>query len=301
MGCWAIGGPAWRDGNPIGWGEVDDAESIRAVHRALDLGVNLFDTANIYGAGHSEVVLGQALKGRREQAVIATKFTSTFDEATKQAGPPDVTADGIRRACDDSLRRLQTDVIDLLQFHAGGHPVEESGEVRDTLEGLVEAGKIRTYGWSTDSPERAEFFAKGPHCSAVQVHFNVFGGNDETLAVAERENLGALIRGPLGMGILTGKFNKASSVPDDDVRSRWNFSDGPIADQLEKLDNIRSILTEGGRTLAQGALGWLWARSPKTLPIPGFKNTGQVEENAAAMQFGPLSQDQMDRIEKLLA
>ena len=137
MGCWAIGGPFWDGETPLGWGEVDDQESIRAVHAALDRGVDFFDTANVYGAGHSERVLGQAVAGRRPQVVIATKFSSVFDETTRQVTGSDATPGGIRAACEDSLRRLNTDYIDLYQFHDNGYPAEKAAPVRETLEQLV--------------------------------------------------------------------------------------------------------------------------------------------------------------------
>ena len=117
MGCWAIGGVFWRDGKPIGWGEVDDAESIRAIRRARELGVTFFDTADIYGTGHSEILLGRALAGERNQVVIATKFRNGFEEGKRKAYGHDVSPQFIRAACDASLRRLGTDYIDLYQLH----------------------------------------------------------------------------------------------------------------------------------------------------------------------------------------
>src|SRR5512138_293769 len=126
LGCWAIGGPFWAGELPLGWGEVDDKESINAIHAALDLGVTFFDTANVYGAGHSECVLGQALEGRRAHAVIATKFNAIFDETTRQVTGADTSPAGIRKACEDSLRRLNTDYIDLYQFHDNGFPADEA-------------------------------------------------------------------------------------------------------------------------------------------------------------------------------
>jgi len=120
MGCWAIGGPFWAGSTPNGWGEVDDEESIRAIHKALEMGVTLFDTANVYGAGHSERVLARAFEGRRSEVVIATKFNAVFDETTRQVTGSDATPAGIRAACEASLRRLNTDYIDLYQFHDNG-------------------------------------------------------------------------------------------------------------------------------------------------------------------------------------
>jgi aryl-alcohol dehydrogenase-like predicted oxidoreductase len=180
MGCWAIGGP-WSDGEvPLGWGDVNDEESVGAIHVALDLGVDFFDTANVYGAGHSERVLGQALAGRRSKVVIATKFNAVFDEATRLATGVDTSPEGIRRALDDSLRRLNTDYIDLYQFHDNGFQADKAVPVRDTLEELVVSGKIRSYGWSTDFEDRAAVFAEGPKCTAIQLQLNVLDDNPDT-------------------------------------------------------------------------------------------------------------------------
>ncbi|MDP9374823.1 MAG: aldo/keto reductase, partial [Chloroflexota bacterium] len=159
LGCWAIGGQFWRDGRPRGWGQVDDAESIRALGRALDLGVTFFDTADVYGCGHSERVLARALAGRRDRVVIATKFGNVFDEASRQAFGTDTSPGYVRRACEASLRRLNTDYIDLYQFHVGNCGLDEALAVREALEGLVGEGKIRHYGWSTDRAENARLFA----------------------------------------------------------------------------------------------------------------------------------------------
>ena len=297
MGCWAIGGPAWRGERPVGWGEIDDAESIRAIRRALELGVTFFDTADVYGCGHSERVLGRALAGVRDQVVIATKFGNVFDEQTRKISGSDASPDHIRRACDASLRRLNTDRIDLYQFHIGDYDPDQALAVRDVLEELVAAGKIRSYGWSTDSPERARVFADGPSCTAIQQRLNLFEGNQETLALCEEHNLASVNRGPLAMGLLTGKFTPDSTLPATDVRHGWNLKEGTMAERLAKLETLRAILTSDGRSLPQAALGWIWARSPRTIPIPGFKTVKQVEENVAAARFGPLTADHMQQIE----
>lgn len=307
LGCWAIGGPFWEGSEPHGWGEVDDAESIRAIHAALERGVTFFDTANVYGAGHSERVLAQALAGRRGQVVIATKFNAVFDETTRQVTGSDSSPAGIRKACEESLRRLDTDYIDLYQFHDNGFPPEKAGPVRDTLEELVSQGRIRAYGWSTDFPASAEFFAAGEHCTAIQAQLNVLDDNPAIVAVCQKHDLGLINRGPLAMGLLTGKYRAGVRPSIDDVRGErspeWMkyFRDGePNAEYLKMLDAVREILVSGGRTLAQGALAWLWARSEKTLPIPGFRTVKQVQENAAAMEFGPLTQAQFAEIETIL-
>jgi aryl-alcohol dehydrogenase-like predicted oxidoreductase len=306
LGCWAIGGPFTNmEGVQIGWGDVDDNESIRAIHRALDLGVNFFDTADVYGAGHSEETLGKALAGRRDKVVIATKFGNVFDSETRQWTGEDGSPEYVREALEASLCRLNTEYIDLYQFHIWGYPPEEAGPTRDTLEELAKEGKIRGYAWSTDVLESVKVFAEGPNCIAVQQQLNIFGGNDEILALCEEKNLASINRSPLAMGLLTGKFQENSRFPANDVRRHveWfeGFKDGkPNPEWLKKLDAIREILTSRGRTLAQGALAWIWGRSEKTIPIPGFKTVRQVEENATAMQFGPLNAEQMREIDALL-
>jgi aryl-alcohol dehydrogenase-like predicted oxidoreductase len=307
FGCWAIGGPAYRGETPVGWGAVDDAESLHAIRRALDLGITFFDTADVYGAGHSEHILGQALAGKRQQVVIATKFSNTFNEGDRQLLGNDASPGYIRRACEASLRRLGTDFIDLYQFHNGGYPLEQAGEVRETLEDLVRQGKIRWYGWSTDDPERARFFADGEHCAAVQNQMNVLDDAPEMVALCEAAGLASVNRGPLAMGLLTGKYSAGSVLGEDDVRGTrspdWMkyFKDGrPNPEFTTRLEAIRGLLTAGGRTLAQGALAWLWGRSPVTIPIPGIRTVRQAEENARAMAFGPLSAEGMEEIGRIL-
>jgi aryl-alcohol dehydrogenase-like predicted oxidoreductase len=312
MGCWAIGGPWNFKGGPAGWGNVDDKESIRAIHAALDAGAFFFDTAANYGAGHSERLLGKALAGRRGQAVIATKFGYDVNEEAKEVvpyGDVEETADiagHLRQDCEASLRRLNTDYIDVYQLHAWGYDIDKSYEVRQILEELVTEGKIRTYGWSTDRLDAVQAFAESPNCGVVQQELNIFLGNLELLGYCEEVNLGSLNRAPLGMGILTGKFTPDTRFAANDIRAvpgMWfdGFEDGGINPVwLRKLESVREILISNGRTLAQGALAWIWGASPLTVPIPGFKTVEQVQENAGAMEFGPLTQEQMGEIDDIL-
>jgi aryl-alcohol dehydrogenase-like predicted oxidoreductase len=298
LGCWAIGGE--------GWVGVDDEESIRGIHRGLELGVNLVDTSDVYGPEHSEYVIARALEGRRQDVVIATKFGNVYDNE-RWPNEEGTSPDYIRWACEQSLRRLNTDYIDLYQFHINEYDPNLAGDVRETLEVLVKEGKIRTYGWSTDFPESVKMFAEGPNCSAIQVEENVIDDNAAVLALCDEYNLAALNRGPLAMGILTGKYKADSKLHEDDVRGpnapEWMkyFKEGkPNPEWLSKMEAVREILTSGGRTLAQGALAWLWARSDKTVPIPGFRLVSQVEENVGAMRFGPLQPEQMQEIDAIL-
>ncbi len=299
LGCWAIGGTYRAFGRWSGWGEVDDDESVRAIRRAMDLGVTFFDTADSYGCGHSERVLARALGPRRDQVVIATKVGLMFDEDERQFTGRSAEPQYIRRACDQSLRRLNTEVIDLYQLHLGDHDIDQAAAVRDLFEQLVAAGKIRHYGWSTDDPDRAAVFAEGKHCTAVQQSFNILEGNAQTLSFCEQRDLASIIRGPLAKGLLTGKFT-ADSKPPDDLRRDWDLKQGPVADQLANLERLRDVLVRDGRSLTQAALGWLWARSERTIPIPGFKTVAQVEENVGACGFGALAVDQMGQIDAIL-
>ncbi|MET7866152.1 aldo/keto reductase [Micromonospora taraxaci] len=306
MGCWAIGGPLWgEDRQPFGWGDVDDDESIRTIHRTLDLGVTLFDTASNYGAGHSERILGRALAGRRDDVVIATKFGNVSEEATRRALGTDASPAFAVRSLEDSLRRLGTDHVDLYQLHINALPVPAALDLVDTLEALVDQGKIRAYGWSTDDPTSAEAFAAaGPHCAAIQHDESVLRDNAAVLAVCDTHDLASLNRGPLAMGLLTGSTR---AVGADDVRGRapewleW-FTDGrPTPRWATRVEQVRAALTADGRTLAQGALGWLLARSPRTVPIPGLRTVAQADENLATLALGPLDAEAYAEVERLLA
>lgn len=311
MGCWAIGGPWSMTGAEAGWGVVDDAESTRAIHAALEHGAGFFDTAANYGAGHSERVLGAALAGRRHEAIIATKVGHRVDEAGKTVdfyGTTEADSDvaaHLRADLERSLSRLGTDHVDIYLLHVWGLSIERALAARDVFEALVTEGKIRTYGWSTDRTDAIAAFSTGPGCGVLEQELNVFTGNAELLALAERLNLGSINRAPLGMGMLTGKITPETRFREGDVRRTvdWfpGIKDGRAnQDWLDKLASIREILTSGGRTPAQGALAWLWGRSPNTVPIPGFRTVAQVEENAKAMEFGPLTPAQMGEIDRIL-
>jgi aryl-alcohol dehydrogenase-like predicted oxidoreductase len=311
MGCWAIGGPWEMMGNQAGWGVVDDAESTRAIHAAMELGAGFFDTAANYGAGHSERVLGAALKGRRDRAIIATKFGYEVDEAARKVSPFGATeeesdvAGHVRANLEGSLRRLGTDYVDVYLLHVWGLALDRALAAREVLEQLAAEGKIRMYGWSTDRPDAIEAFSTEPACAVVEQELNVLMCNPELLALAERINLASINRSPLGMGMLTGKITPETTFPDDDIRQKVAWFPGfrygrANPEWLDALASIREILTSNSRTLAQGALAWIWGRSPVTIPLPGFRTVAQVQENARAMEFGPLTAAQMAEIDRIL-
>jgi aryl-alcohol dehydrogenase-like predicted oxidoreductase len=244
LGCWAIGGPFFWDGKPDGWGDIDDRESVRAIQRAIDLGINFFDTSDAYGVGHSETIIGKAIAGKRNEVIIATKFGYFGNEATKTLHGTIVTPDYIERACDASLKRLGTDYIDLYQLHVGDLSLSEMESVGATLDKLVAIGKIRTYGWSTDLIGGAELFAKRANCSAIQHSLNVFGDAPQLVDLCENNNLASINRSPLAMGFLSGKFTAESLLPQNDVRGAGHswvpfFKDGkPVPEFLTQLDSV---------------------------------------------------------------
>ncbi|GEM49688.1 aldo/keto reductase [Deinococcus cellulosilyticus] len=308
MGCWAIGGEWFAGTQPLGWGKVDDQESIRALHAALELGITLYDTADIYGCGHSERILGEAFGGR-DDIFIATKFGNVPDEATKQVLGEDTSPEYIVQACEASLKRLRREHIDLYQLHINFHDLDTSFRIAETLERLAEEGKIRAFGWSTDDPERAKAWKQYPHYQAVQHSLNVMQSTPEMLKVCEELDLASINRGPLAMGLLTGKFSAGHQLSDTDIRAKspdWMVASGwfehgkPGKAFLKRLESVREVLASDGRTLGQGALAWIWATSEKTIPIPGFRTVKQVQENAGALQYGPLRAEQLQEVERLL-
>lgn len=306
LGCWAIGGEMYMDGKADGWGNVDDEQSIRAIQRALALGVNFLDTADAYGVGHSEKIIGKVIAGKRDEVVISTKFGNFGNEATRTLHGTNITPDYIERACDASLLRLSTDYIDLYLLHIWEIPISDIYSVCDVLDKLVAKGKIRFYGWSTDLVDGARIFAQRKNCTAIEHNLNIYNDAKEMIDLCENSNLASINRAPLAMGLLTGKFAATSELSKGDVRGAdhsWvpYFKHGkPEPEFLEKLDSVKEILTSEGRTLAQGALAWIWGRSSCTIPIPGFKTEKQVEENAKAMEFGPLTEEQMNEIDSLI-
>jgi aryl-alcohol dehydrogenase-like predicted oxidoreductase len=297
MGTWPIGG---------GWGKTDNEESMRALNRALELGVRVFDTADIYGLGVSEELLGKALENHRDDVIIITKFGATFDPETNRRGE-DASPRHIREAVDASLKRLRTDYLDIYLLHIWGYPLDKASETMDALEDLASEGVIRGYGWSTDSTGRASAYSHRKHYVAVESELNVLHDTSNIVSLCEERQLLNIIRTPLAMGLLSGKYtSQTPRLPENDIRTispEWltYFKDGKAVPEFtRKLDQIREILTEDGRTLVQGALGWIWARSPMTVPIPGFKTVRQVEENAKALQYGPLKPSQMKAIDEIL-
>ncbi len=305
LGCWAIGGPMTSGAMPTSYGAVDDRQSRAALRLGYELGARVFDTAANYGTGHSEVLIGEEI-AHHTDAVIVTKFGYEVDEVAKTWGPADVTPEGIRQSVDNSRRRLRRDVIDLLLFHINEYPAEEAGPVFDTLEALRADGKIATFGWSTDFIASARAVVDRPGFVAIENDFNVFTPARDIMDLCESRNLVSLSRLPLAMGLLTGKFRPDDKLKSDDIRAQpapWLrfFRNGqPDAAYLKLVGTLRDLLQSDGRSLAQGALGWILARSPVALPVPGFKTEAQVRDNLGAIEKGPLSENVMVEIDGVL-
>ena len=306
MGCWAIGGPFWSGDIPVGYSGSDDAASRRAIRAAFASGVRVFDTSAVYGAGHSETLLGEVLKDEPD-AVIVTKLGHSFDPVTKQMTGPKHDPAYVRWSVEQSLRRLQRDHVDTVLLHLNDLPLEQAKGVFETMAELQRSWKTLAFGWSTDFWDNLDAVASAEGFQAVQHSMNLFFDAPSLGAVARTHGLTQLIRSPLGMGVLTGKFSDGATVPKDDVRSNspdWQgyFKDGQAsADYVAQLNAVREILMSDGRTLAQGALCWLLAKSENIVPLPGAKTAAQAEENAGAMEHGPLPDAAMAEIEDILS
>jgi aryl-alcohol dehydrogenase-like predicted oxidoreductase len=309
VGTWALGGPYTFNGRDAGWGEVDDEVSIRALHTAIDAGVTLIDTAPNSGTGHSERVVGRALQQLpadvRDGIVVTTKFGLVNDEATRTGGGTDVRPEAIRAECEASLRRLGREAIDVLQLHGGADTAADTEPVVATLEELVREGKVRYFGTAVDAPEVIDVFARSPHCVSVQSQVNVFGWTKAVLDRASEHDLAVLARSPLAMGLLSGNYTRDRRPAPGDVRRDtpwWTYFDDDAMDEwLIRLDRVRALLTADGRTLIQGALGYLWTVHPAVIPLPGIRTPEQAAENASALTLGPLPADAAEQVTSLLA
>lgn len=306
MGCWPIGGPFFKGERPLGYSNVTEQESRRTIKAALNAGIRLFDTAAVYGAGHSERLLGDELAGHPD-ALVVTKIGMGFDEKTKQVTGDETNPSEVKPAIERCLGRLRRDRIDIVLLHLNGLPVAEAGPVFDAMETARDAGKIRAFGWSTDFPQSVEAMSAREGFVAVEHAMHLFFAAQAMQETVARKGLTALIRSPLAMGLLTGKFDAQTRLSENDNRSvdqGWTdyFQNGRAnPDYLARLDGVRDLLCSGGRSLTQGALCWLMAKSPRNIPIPGARTVAQIEDSAGALVHGPLSGTVMAEIETLLA
>jgi aryl-alcohol dehydrogenase-like predicted oxidoreductase len=280
-------------------GVLDDAESIRTIHRALDLGVTHIDTAEIYGPFHSEEVVGRAIQGRRDQVRIATKF-GLVSHAGGGPGTVDSRAANVRTAVEGSLKRLGTDHIDLYYQHRVDRttPIEETAAA---VADLIAEGKVLHFGLSEASADTIRRAHAVQPVSALQTEYSLWTRDVEAeiLPLLRELGIGFVPYSPLGHGLLTGQLRSASDIPDDDWRkTNPRFTGANFDRNLAIVDEVRAIGAEIGATPAQTALAWILTRGDDVAPIPGTRRVSRVEENTAADAI-ELTPEQVERLDAL--
>jgi len=283
FGGWAIGGASEASGAPLGWGRQSDEESLAAIRRARELGITFFDTADSYGFGRSESLLGIVLSRYRQDIVIATKVgvVRTGSGALKK----DFSRQHIFHAVDGSLKRLRTDYIDLYQMHNPTIEDLRHEEIQDAMERLQDAGKIRFWGVSVSTPEEGIEIMQRGWAHALQVLYNVLNQAPAKVLfpTAKEKGYGIIARVPLASGLLTGKFRIDSVFPSDDLRQNF-LTPRRLQEVIERVDEAKSIIGGASRSLAEGALRFVLANEAVSTTIPGARNARQVEINAAAIE-----------------
>lgn len=292
IGLWAIGGDFW--------GATDDRKSLTAIDAAVDAGVNFFDTADVYGDGHSERLLGQALKGKREKFIVATKMGwQGFDEKNRRSAYD--TVEKVVSGVETNLQRLQTDYVDVIQCH-----IDYREPNMETLiagfQKLQREGKVLAYGLSTSDFDYLRAFNADGGCATLQIDYSILNRTPEAeiLPYCQENGIGVIIRGPLAMGILTGKFDADHSFAPGDFRRRWQ--DNPderfiFLEDLAKVEELRPLAS--GRSLAQLALQFVLAHPAVTVAIPGAKTDKQLRDNVAAANLTPLGSEELSRIDAI--
>lgn len=302
IGTWAIGGPFAVSGRPIGWGKVDDNVSLDALRRGFELGINFVDTANVYGFGHSEEIVGKAARETKQEIFIASKVG--FLREAVNGSIQDFSEGHILPSCEASLKRLGRDRIDLYQLHCVPLDVIRRGDVFSTLDKLKQQGKIRAYGVSINTDQEALAAMQYPGVQCVQIIFNVLRQKPAktVFPIAKQKKVGILARVPLASGLLTGKFSHATAFSREDHRSNplpgETFSGLEFAHGVRVVEKLKPLAKKEGLGLAQLALRWILEHEAVTAAIPGAKNVKQVEENASASQ-AKLSKETMAAIEAI--
>ena len=297
FGSWAIGSA---------WGKVDENESLSALHKAVDLGVNFFDTADVYGDGTSERLLARLKRERTEEIIVATKAGRRLEQQTVGG----YTKENLNAFVDRSRQNLAVDTLDLLQLHCPPTDAYYHPEIFAILDELVAQGKLRYYGVSVERVEEALKALEYANVQSVQIIFNIFRQRpgDLFFAEAKKRNVGILARVPLSSGMLTGKLNANSTFAADDHRAfnrhgeafdrGETFSGVDYKTGLQAVEELRALVPPG-MTLTQFALRWILMFDAVTCAIPGAKRPAQVEENARAADFPALSADTMRRVQEI--
>ena len=297
FGCWAIGGS---------WGSVKDDESLAALQRAVDLGVNFFDTADVYGDGRSERLMAQLKQQRKEEIIIATKAGRALDPHVAEG----YNRVNLTRFVEQSLRNLNTQAIDLLQLHCPPTQVYYMPETFGVLDDLVKQGKLRYYGVSVEKVEEALKAIEFPNVQTVQIIYNIFRQRPAELFFrqAQARQVGILARVPLASGLLTGKLKPDSAFAADDHRAfnrhgesfdrGETFSGVDYATGLAAVEELRTLLP-AGQTLTQFALRWILMDEAVTCAIPGARRPAQAEENIAAADLPEISSETMAKVKAI--
>ena len=282
------------DGTRTGWTGTDEQQSIALIHRAEELGVNLIDSAESYGAGHSEEVVGQALQGRRDKWIIATKVSPNNGLDTNDPDLPAQAKKRIVEAVEGSLKRLDTDYIDIYQLHA--IPLEGAmPAVMEALAKLRDEGKVRWYGVSTNDREAIDKLRGLGAVHMLQIGYNLLERDAEDLLhFAKQESIGTLIRVPLAKGMLTGKYFQSSEIPTEDIRYERFNRPGSI-DAFQKLPALSFLAENTGRTMVQAALRFTLDHPGTSCVIAGAKTMEQIEQNVASINVPSLTESELQR------
>lgn len=289
FGAWAIGGMDWGP-------KVEDSEAIAALHKAIDLGVNFIDTADVYGHGHSEELIASVRKEREEELLIATKAGNNFYEGDRHQ---DFSRKYLMFAVEQSLKRLGVDALDLLQLHGPDAEEIKKGEIFEVLDTLKQQGKIRFAGISVRSfhDDEGVLAIQSGKVDVLQVRYNLleWGPVDEVFPLAKEHNIGIIVRIPLLFGVLTGKFTRATRFPDGDHRQE-NLSPEKLAQYLNQLVKLFFLFQGKEVSMAQTSLRFILSNDVVSTVIPGAKRPSQAAENCVASDLGPLPSDVLAKI-----
>lgn len=294
FGTWAIGGS---------WGKTSDEEALQALQYAMEQGVNFFDTADVYGDGHSERLLAKATKGKEDDVYIATKFCRQGDIHA----PETYSYDQVRDYCEASLKRLNRERIDLYQIHCPATQILKDGNVFSVLDRLQEEGKVRHYGVSVESVEEGLICLQNPNVKSLQVIFNIFRQKpiEELFKQAKEQGVGIIVRLPLASGLLTGKFKESDTFEEDDHRNFNNdgqaFNVGETFAGLGfkkgvELSQKLNWIAEGRGSMTEASLRWILDQPEVTCVIPGFKNQQQMEQNLKALHTKPFTKEELEKL-----
>jgi len=295
LGLWAVSGSEW--------GPVQDEENLEAIEAALESGVNFFDTADVYGGGHSEELLGRAIQARREAFVVATKIGWIDFDGEANRSQYD-SADKLVAGVEGSLRRLGTDRIDVIQCHVD-YPEPNTQVFIEGFRRLKEAGTVRAWGVSTSDPDHLRRFNADGDCDVLQTDYSILNrtAEAELLPYCQENGIGVIVRGPLAMGLLTGKYTNADTFPEGDFRQAW-INDPAQHEQflrdLDIVDKLRGVVPDG-ESMAQFALRFVRSHPTVSTVIPGAKDRRQAESNSAAGLKPVLSDQEKAAVDRLVS